>query len=130
MMAIVRTKFPYPIRAIKTDNHSTFTNYYLGTNKRSDMTVKTVHALDVWCRAHNIIHYLIDPGKPQQQGTVERSHREDEEKFCQQNTFTSVQQLKKKIRQWNEYYNDLEHCSLEGKTPNEVLSEKVTKVFA
>ena len=45
MMEIVRQRFPY---AIKTDNHGTFTNYYLGTNKRSDMTVKTVHALDQW----------------------------------------------------------------------------------
>jgi len=39
---------------IKTDNHSTFTNYYLGTNKRSDMTVKTLHALDRFCAQHNI----------------------------------------------------------------------------
>ena len=42
----------------------TFTNYYIGTNKRSDMTVKTLHALDRFCSQHNIIHYLIDPGKP------------------------------------------------------------------
>lgn len=26
-----------------------------------------------------------------------------------------------KIRRWNEYYNDLEHCALDGRTPNEVL---------
>lgn len=121
MMEIVTTKFPYPIQAIKTDNHSTFTNYYLGTNKRSDVSVKTIHALDQWCAKHDITHYLIDPGKPAQNGTVERSHREDEEKFYQQNTFSSVNQLKQKIRRWNEYYNDLEHCSLNGKTPNEVL---------
>lgn len=129
MMKIVQEKFPYPIQAIKTDNHGTFTNYYLGTNHRSDLTVKTVHALDQWCAEHNIVHYLIDPGKPAQNGTIERSHREDEEKFYQRNTFSSISQLKKKIRQWNEYYNDLEHCGLNGKTPNEVLFEKVTEVF-
>lgn len=121
MMELVKTKFPYPIKAIKTDNHSTFTNYYLGANHRSDLTVKTIHALDQWCAKHNIIHYLIDPGKPAQNGTVERSHREDEEKFYQRNTFTSPRQLKKKLRLWNDYYNNLEHCSLDGKTPNEVL---------
>ena len=121
MMEIVREKFPHPIKAIKTDNHSTFTNYYLGANHRSDLTVKTIHALDQWCAKHHIIHYLIDPGKSAQNGTVERSHREDEEKFYQRNTFTSVKRLKQKIRLWNEYYNDLEHCSLDGKTPNEVL---------
>lgn len=121
MMEIVQTKFPYPIQAIKTDNHSIFTNYYLGTNKRSDLSIKTVHALDQWCANNNTTHYLIDPGKPAQNGTVERSHREDEEKFYQRNTFKTKIDLKRKIRQWNEYYNDLEHCSLDGRTPNEVL---------
>jgi len=28
-------KFPHPVGAVKTDNHATFTNYYIGTNKRS-----------------------------------------------------------------------------------------------
>jgi len=121
MVEIVQKRFPYPIQAIKTDNHSTFTNYYLGTNKRSDLTVKTVHALDQWCADNNITHYLIDPGKPAQNGTVERSHREDEEKFYQRHSFKTKADLKRKIRRWNEYYNDLEHCSLNGKTPNEVL---------
>ena len=130
MMEIVQVKFPYPIQAIKTDNHATFTNYYLGTNKRSDLTVKTVHALDEWCADNHVIHYLIDPGKPAQNGTVERSHREDNEKFYQKQTFRSGTDLKKKIRLWNDYYNNLEHCSLDGKTPNEVLFEKVTNVVA
>ncbi len=87
------------------------------------MTVKTVHALDRWCAEHDVVHYLIDPGKPAQNGTIERSHREDEQRFYQRNTFKTPQQLKKKIRLWNEYYNDLEHCGLDGKTPNEVLYE-------
>lgn len=128
MMEIVKQRFPYNIQGLKTDNHSTFTNYYLGTNKRSDVSIKTVHALDRWCADNYITHYLIDPGKPAQNGTVERSHREDEEKFYQRNSFKTKADLKKKIRRWNEYYNDLEHCSLDGKTPNEVLYEKVTKV--
>lgn len=130
MMEIVLKKFPHKVHGLKTDNHSTFTNYYVGTNKRSDASVKTIHALDVWCREHNITHYLIDPGKPAQNGTVERSHREDEEKFYQRNSFKTKSDLEKKIRLWNEYYNNLEHCSLDGKTPNEVLYGKVTKVCA
>jgi len=120
-LKIVIKRFPERIHAIKTDNHSTFTNYYLGTNKRSDMTVKTIHALDIFCGQNNIIHYLIDPGKPTQNGTIERSHGEDQRKFYEQNKFKSVQDLKKKIRIWNEYYNNLEHCSLDGKTPNEMV---------
>lgn len=129
-LKIVMEKFPYPIQAIKTDNHSTFTNYYLGTNKRSDMTVKTLHALDVFCAHNNITHYLIDPGKPTQNGTVERSHGEDNRKFYAQQSFSSVKDLKSKIRIWNDYYNNLEHCSLNGKTPDEMLLLKVTEVVA
>jgi len=117
----VMQRFPHPIQAIKTDNGSVFTNYYLGTNKRSDLTVKEIHALDKFCGLHNIVHYLIDPGKPAQNGTVERSHREDQEKFYVRNKFKNKRELEKKIRAWNEYYNNLEHCGLDGKTPNEVL---------
>lgn len=116
-------RFPHRIRAIKTDNHSTFTNYYTGLNKRSDLTVKTIHAFDLFCASQGILHYLIDPGKPVQNGKVERSHREDQEKFYDKNKFRSVADLQKKIRQWNTYYNNLEHCGLNGKTPNQFLVE-------
>ncbi|MDP2676522.1 MAG: DDE-type integrase/transposase/recombinase [bacterium] len=113
---------PFMILAIKTDNHSTFTNYYTGTNKRSDLLVKSLHALDARCRALEIKHYLIDPGKPAQNGTVERSHREDQEKLYDQHSFTSEEDLRYYLRLWNMYYNDLEHCGLNGKTPNEFLA--------
>jgi hypothetical protein len=33
------------------------------------------------------------------------------------------------VKVWNNYYNDLEHCGLDGETPNEVLF-KVTDVVA
>ena len=124
----VTSKFPHKICAIKSDNGSIFTNYYLGTNKRSDVTLKTLHPLDVFCQQHNIIHYLIDPGKPAQNGTVERSHREDQEKFYERTRFRSFNDLQKKIKIWNDYYNNLEHCGLNGKTPNEMLGFKVTNV--
>lgn len=115
-------RFPHTIKAIKTDNGSIFTNYYLGTNKRSDLTVKRLHALDRFCAEHGIVHYLIDPGKPAQNGTVERSHREDQEKFYERHRFSSFGDLKRKVIVWNGEYNDLEHCGLNGKTPNEALA--------
>ena len=114
-------RFPYSIAAVKTDNGSIFTNYYLGTNKRSDMTVKTLHALDQFCAKRGIVHYLIDPGKPAQNGTVERSHRSDQESFYDRNRFRSFKELQRKLHEWNIEYNDLEHCGLQGKTPNEAL---------
>jgi len=118
----VMNRFKCKIQSIKTDNGSIFTNYYVGMTKRSDMTVKTIHSLDLFCHKHNIIHYLIDPGKPAQNGTVERSHREDQEKFYEQNKFRNINELRQKIRTWNDYYNNLEHCGLNGKTPNEMLT--------
>lgn len=112
---------PFAIRSIKTDNHATFTNYYTGTNKRSDLLVKSLHALDEACRERGIKHYLIDPGKPAQNGTVERSHREDQEKLYEVVSFTSEEELRYRVRLWNMYYNNLEHCGLNGKSPNEFL---------
>jgi transposase InsO family protein len=124
----VMNRFPYPVRAIKTDNHAVFTNYYLGTTKRSDLTVKTLHALDRFCAEKKIIHSLIDPGRPAQNGTVERSHREDQRKVYTGVRFKNLGGLKKKVKMWNTEYNDLEHCGLEGKTPNEFLIDyKLTK---
>ncbi len=116
-------KFKYKIQAIKTDNGSIFTNYYTSMTKRSDMTVKTIHALDIFCHENNIIHYLIDPGKPAQNGTVERSHRENQEKFYHKHKFRNILHLQKELELWNTYYNNLEHCGLNGKTPNEFLSD-------
>lgn len=115
--------FSYRIRAIKTDNGTIFTNWYVGLNKRSDRQQKKIHPFDVYCAEHNIIHYLIDPGKPAQNGTVERSHRSDQETFYDRTSFTTFRDLQKKLRVWNTRYNNLEHCGLNGKTPNEVLSD-------
>ena len=120
-LKMVMERFKYKIQAIKTDNHSTFTNLYTGTNQRSGMTIKTLHPLDIFCTQNNITHYLIDRGKPAQNGTVERSHREDQEKFYDRNKFKSFYDLQKKLKIWNDYYNNLEHCGLEGKSPNEFL---------
>ncbi len=116
-------RFEHKIQAVKTDNGAIFTNRYNGTYRRLDMMPKNLHSLDQFCQEKNIIHYLIDPGKPAQNGTVERSHREDQEKFYEQNKFKNFNDLQKKMIQWNVYYNDLEHCGLNGKTPNEFLAD-------
>ena len=119
----VIARFPHRIHAVKTDNHPTFTNYYTSMTKRSDMTVKTLHAFDRFCAQAKIVHYLIDPGKPAQNGKVERSHRSDQESFYDERRFASYADLQRKMAQWNTYYNNLEHCGLNGKTPNEFLAD-------
>jgi len=113
---------PFRIRAIKTDNGSCFTNRYTGYQKSTDPLGSRIHALDLKCQQENIIHYLIDPGKPAQNGKVERSHRSDQETFYDQVDFNTVEELKYKLKLWNMYYNDLQHCGLNGKTPNQMLA--------
>ena len=111
----------FRIRAVKTDNGSYFTNRYTGYLKSSDPMNPRLHDFDLVCQEKNIIHYLIDPGKPAQNGKVERSHRSDQEIFYDRNRFKTRKDLERKIRIWNQDYNNLEHCGLNGKTPNEML---------
>lgn len=118
----------FKIKAIKTDNGSCFTNRYTGYLKSSDPLNPRLHAFDVLCQELGIEHYLIDPGKPQQNGLVERSHREDQEKFYEQMKFRSFPDLKRKLRSWNMKYNNIKHCGLNGKTPNQALRLGVQNV--
>jgi len=112
---------PFRISSIKTDNGLCFTNRYTGYNKSTDPLNPRLHEFDLVCQRKNIIHYLIDPGKPAQNGKVERSHRTDQEMFYDRHKFKNVLRLKKELRKWNVNYNNLEHCALDGLTPNEAL---------
>lgn len=116
-------KAPFKIKAIKTDNDSCFSNRYTGYLKSTDPFNPHLHGFDRLCNNLNIAHYLIDPGKPAQNGKVERSHRSDQEKFYDQVSYNTLEELKYKIKLWNMYYNNLEHCSLNGKTPNEIIKK-------
>ena len=123
---------PFKTQSVKTDNGSCFTNRYTGYLKSSDPFNPRLHAFDILCARLGIEHYLIDPGKPAQNGKVERSHRTDQEMFYERNTFNTIKELKIKIKMWNNEYNNMEHCGLNGKTPNEILKllliKKPTKV--
>lgn len=121
---------PFQIKAVKTDNDSCFTNRYTGYLKSTDPLNPRLHAFDLLCRELMIEHYLIDPGKPQQNGKVERSHRTDQEYFYDRNTFKNPTELQYKLRLWNMYYNDIKHCSLNGLSPNQALRLWVQNVRA
>ena len=120
---------PFTIKAIKTDNDPCFTNRYLGYPKSIDVLNPRLHPFDLVCQKYDIVHYLIDPGKPQQNGHVERSHRSDQESFYAKMNFRDIEDLKYQVKLWNMYYNDLEHCSLNGLTPNEALG-RVQNVYS
>lgn len=129
-MLINKTKYLFKIQAIKTDNDSVFTNRLTGYDKSTDPLNPRFHEFDLLCKKYNIIHYLIDPGKPTQNGCVERSHRSDQECFYHNlERPKTIEEYNYKLRLWNNWYNDLPHCSLGGLSPNEYL-RKVQYVFA
>jgi len=111
----------FKIKAVKTDNGSCFTNRYTGYNKSTDPLNPRPHAFDILCDELGIPHYLIDPGKPQQNAFVERSHRTDQEKFYDETEFESFEDLRYKLKLWSLEYNDTKHCGLNGLTPNQAL---------
>ena len=116
---------PFKIKAIKTDNGSCFTNRYTSTSwsKSTDPITPKLHIFDKQCYQLKIEYYLIDPGKPAQNGKVECSHRTDQEMFYNRTSFKTLAELQYKIKLWNMYYNNLEHCAHNGLTPNEYLSK-------
>lgn len=124
----VTKKAPFKIKAVKTDNGCCFTNRYTGYKKSANPMTPRLHSFDILCQQFNIIHYLIDPGKPAQNGKVERSHRSDQEGFYERISFQTIDELEYKIRLWNMYYNDLEHCALDGLSPNQTLGLRVQNV--
>lgn len=118
----MKRKTPFNIKGVQTDNGSIFTNYYTGYKKSADSAKPRLHPFDLWCRQLNIQHYLIDPGKPAQNGKIERFHRTVEEEFYQHETFKDLNSLRRKFRDYLYYYNnEREHQGLAGLTPLEKL---------
>lgn len=115
---------PFRIQGIKTDNGSIFTNYYTGYKKSADPLSPRLHIFDLICRELGAVHYLIDPGKPQQNGKVERSHRTDREEFWNAVKFNSLPELKKKLAAYLRWHNEeREHLGIDGLTPIEKLQK-------
>lgn len=113
---------PFKVRGVKTDNGSIFTNRYTGGYKCIGPRRK--HFFDRTCRRNGIIHYLIQPGKPAQNGKVERSHRTDREEFWSRVRFSSLDELAQKQQAYlNWYNNEREHLGINGLTPREKIQE-------
>jgi transposase InsO family protein len=113
---------PFKIIGIKTDNASIFTNRYTGYSKSTDPLNPRIHIFDRICLKYGIIHYLIDPGKPQQNGKVERSHRTDRERFWNKVQFRSLEELELKQKEYLMWYNrECPHLGIQGLTPEEKL---------
>lgn len=113
---------PFTIKGIQTDNATIFTNRYVGYVKSTDPMEPKLHEFDVVCEKHGIVHYLIDPGKPAQNGKIERSNRSDREELWSHASFESLVGVKRQIANYLKFYNEeREHLGIGGLTPLEKL---------
>ena len=73
-----------------------------------------------------IRHVYIRPRIPNLNGKVERSHLTDEQEFYQLITYKDDVDLSKKLEEWEIFYNYCRpHTAHDGKTPYEILREKI-----
>lgn len=63
------------------------------------------HKLDIWCRQHNIQLAFIQPGKPMQNGFVERCNGNIRKELLNACIFTSLNEVRQKTEQWRQDYN-------------------------
>jgi transposase InsO family protein len=102
-------KFPFRIHTVRTDNGHEFQAKFHW------------HVEDLGIR-----HVYIKPRSPRLNGKVERSHGTDDREFYQLLTYKGDVDLEKKLAQWEKFYNfHRPHSSLKGKSPFEVLREKL-----
>ena len=103
------------INTIQTDNGPEFVNNQEET-KEQTIFEKTLESL-------GINHRRTRPYSPWQNGKVERSHKIDGERFYSRNEFSSVEDLKKKLKRYNTRYNNISKKVLGFKSPNEIVEE-------
>lgn len=102
-------KFPFRIQTVRTDNGHEFQAQFHW------------HIEDKGLR-----HYYIRPRTPRLNGKVERSHKTDKLEFYQLLEYTGDVDLNKKLKEWENFYNcHRPHGAFKGKTPYEILKEKM-----
>ncbi len=103
--------FGYKPKEIQTDNGIEFTYF--------KATVKVIHPLDQLCMELNIYHHRIRPRTPRHNGKVERSHRNDNERFYKTLTFYSLEDLRYQAAHYLKRSNNIPMAVLNYKTPKE-----------
>ena len=100
--------FGYAPDIIQTDNGGEFTHAQK-TNR--------IHPLDVLCSRLHIRHKTIRPRTPWHNGKVERSHRNDQERFYNHLSFYSYEDLKIQMKRYLRRSNRIPMSVLGWKTP-------------
>lgn len=80
------------------------------------------NALDQWCRRHNITLAYIQPGKPMQNGYVERCNGSVRKELLNAYVFNSLRQVRQQIEVWmTDYNHSRPHESLGYRAPVDLL---------
>ena len=108
------TYFRYKPEQLQTDNGAEFTHV-----KKTDRT----HPLDVLCDKLNIEHKRIRPRTPRHNGKVERSHRNDQERFYNHMSFYNYQDLLTQMKHYLNRSNRIPMQTLGWKSPLEKRHE-------
>lgn len=87
------------------------------------------HKLDLWCKENKIKLVFIQPGKPMQNGFIERLNGNMRKELLNAYVFKSLDEVKQKAEEWKfDYNNNRPHASLNYKTPVEMKNEKINDV--
>lgn len=103
--------FGYKPEIIQTDNGQEFT-YTMKTDK--------IHLLDNLLNSLEINHKLIKPRTPRHNGKIERSHRNDQQRFYSYLRFYSYDDLLKQMRAYLKRSNNIPIQSLNWLSPLEM----------
>ena len=103
--------FGYVPKMIQTDNGFEFTHF-----RETNM----IHPMDVLCDKLGIVHKLIKPRTPRHNGKVERSHRNDNNRFYAFLRFYSFDDLQLQMKKYLYRSNRIGMTPLKYKTPVEV----------
>ena len=110
--------FGYKPEIIQTDNGQEFT-YTMKTDK--------THPLDKLLNCLEITHKLIKPRTPRHNGKVERSHRNDQQRFYSYLKFYSYDDLLKQMKAYLKRSNNIPMQSLNWLSPLEMRQKIIQK---
>lgn len=112
------TYFGYKPETIQTDNGQEFTHI-----KKTDK----IHPLDNLLSSLNINHKLIKPRTPRHNGKVERSHRNDQQRFYSYLKFYSYDDLLLQMKSYLKRSNNIPMQTLNWLSPLEMRQKIIEK---
>jgi len=84
------------------------------------------HKLDLWCKEHKIDLMFIQPGKPMQNGFIERCNGNIRRELLNAYVFKTISEVREKAEEFMIDYNyHRPHKALKYKTPMDLLPELV-----